>query len=68
MKLYLAISGESQDDVMNKLHTLVLTDVLIEESNATAEVPDGNGGSYHVDYQWDDEDGDAMLADLVEEM
>ena len=59
MKLFLAISGDTKDRILESLYLALEEPELFLEDNCTVDMPEGE----HLDYQWVDETGDAFLAD-----
>lgn len=59
MKLYIAVSGKDEEDVLNQLRKAVDNPAEFTENDAYVEHSDG----YTVNFQWVNEDGPAMLVD-----
>jgi len=73
MKLYLAISGDDKQDVLRRLRLALENPKEFEEDNCSTEEydeskrPDEPGRViYQLDYDWDEGEGSAYLADLYD--
>lgn len=61
MNLYIAISGKNKEDVLQRLLAAMQNPTELNEDNATVIHFDPD---YQIDYQWQNDPGDAYLADI----
>jgi len=64
MKLFVAITGDSKQDCIDRLTNAVLNDAEFSEDNGFVEHNTGGKYDYSIDFAFDESEGLAFLADL----